>query len=233
MTLENLRKMAYATIPGLKQKVADDTVVDLYINKGVVEVAAYSCCLKANKKFAVVASQAEYSLSSVIGDYLVMDKPGLWFNQGTVAAPNYKPLNPATLKSLDKDRPNWRDLAAGIPQDYSIDGDILTLVPKPETALADGLWLYYGKNPPPMTLVGHYPFSGSTTEFDHLSIFDDAILLYVRARLSPTMNKLNDENLSLKEFYAELDAKIKLFKNRPDIKASNNARFQGPKPGSF
>ncbi len=229
MTLENFRKVAYAIIPGLKQKVADDIGLDLFINKGVVEVAAYSCCLKGNKKFAVVASQAEYSLSSVIGDYLVMDKPGLWFNQGTVATPNYKQLNSVTLKSLDNDRPSWRDLAAGIPQDYSIDGDILTLVPKPESALADGLWLYYGKNPPPMTAVGHYPFSGTTTEFDHLSIFDDAILMYVRARLSPTMNKLNDENLSLKEFYAELDAKIKLFKKRPDVGANRNARLQGPR----
>lgn len=229
MTLTQLRIMAYATIPGLKQKVVDDTTVDLYINKGVIDVSAYTVCLKTNKKFAVVADQAKYNLSSVIGDYLTMDKPGLWWNSGTVALPNYKPLNPVTLKSLDNDRPNWRNLASGTPQDYSIDGDILTLVPAPETSLADGFLLYYGKKPIAMTNAAHYPFSGSTIEYSHLSIFDDAIILYVRSKLNPTMNKLNDENLTLKEYYSELESKLKVFKKRPDIRANADTKFMAPR----
>lgn len=229
MTLLDLRKMAYATIPGLKQKVADDTTIDLYLNKGVIDIAAYTCCLKTNKKFAVVADQREYSLSTVLGDFLVMDKPGLWWNAGTITATSYKQLNSVTLKSLDENRPNWRDLDSNYPQDYTIDGDILTCVPPPVSSLADGFWIYYGKKPTPMTLITHYSFSGSVIEYTHLSIFDDAIILYVRARLSPTMNKLNDENLTLQEYVIERERAFSLFKRRPDISASADARFKGPK----
>ena len=120
MILTNLRALCRSMIPGCKVDVVPDTVLDLLINEGVKDIAAYTKCLPTNKRFNAVASQGTalnpYVLSSVIGDYLVVDKPGLWWNQGTVAAPDYKKLNPRTQEWLDGNRPNWRDIDDGYPQ---------------------------------------------------------------------------------------------------------------------
>ena len=224
MTLTQLRTMTRILSPGLKPNVITDAEIDIVINMAVDDIAAKTCCLKTNKKFNIVSSQAQYSLSSVIGDYLTMDKPGLWWYDGA----SWKQLNPETLKSLDNKKYNWRDDSSGSPEDYSIDGDILTIVPPPDTSGTDYLWLYYGKIPAQMMADAHYPFSGSTTEFTHLRIFDRAILKYVKSMLSPALNKLNEENLTWAEYLQEIDEKQKLFNRRADIVAGYDSRLTGP-----
>ena len=232
MTLANLIILARAMNPGAKASVINDTVLTLLINNGVVDIAAYTLCLKTNKKFNVVAEQSEYNLSSVITDYLGVDKPGLWWNQGDADDPEWKQLNSKTLKALDNDRINWRDLSSDDPQDYSIDGDILTIVPKPDTSLSNGFWLYYGKKPTPMTLSTHYPFSGTTTEFTHLTIFDDAVLSYVKWKIQPMLNKDTAQDFIVEKqaYEAEREEKFKIFKRRLDIAHSSDLRFQGIRP---
>jgi hypothetical protein len=151
-----------------------------------------------------------------------VDKSGLWWNNGTT----FKPVNPRTLKWLDINVPNWRNRSSGSPLNYSIDADILTVSPPPETALTDGFWLYYGKKPTPMTENDHYPFSGSTTEFTHLSIFDFAIILFVKMRLEPMLNKNADANLSRQEYLQEREEKKNLFYRRKDISSDNDTRMK-------
>jgi hypothetical protein len=192
------------------------------LDEGVKDIASYTLCLKSNKKFDVVANQAEYNLSVEISDYLAVDKSGLWWNNGTT----FKPVNPRTLKWLDINVPNWRNRSSGSPLNYSIDADILTVSPPPETALTDGFWLYYGKKPTPMTENDHYPFSGSTTEFTHLSIFDFAIILFVKMRLEPMLNKNADANLSRQEYLQEREEKKNLFYRRKDISSDNDTRMK-------
>ena len=227
MTLNNLRILARALIPGAKESVISNTVLDLILNNGVRDIAAYTACLKTNKKFTVTADQFEYNLSTVIGNFLVVDKSGLWWNAGTAASTNWEKLNPKTLKTIDKDRPTWRDEDSDDPQDYSIDGDILTLVPTPDTTLASGLWLYYGRVPTNMTTTSHYPFSGSTTEYAHLLVFDDAILAYAKWKILSSLNKKQDEALAVKEYMTIREEKFSLFKRRPDISAYT--KLQGQK----
>ena len=224
MTLAQLRQLARAMIPGAKVERIDNPTFDLILNEGVKDIAGYTLCLKANKKFDAVASDGEYDLSVVITDYLGVDKGGLWWYNGTI----WRPVDPRTLKWLDDNRPTWRNLAAGSPQDYSIDGDILTIVPKPETAGTDYFWLYYGKKPTPMSAEGHYPFSGSTTEYTHLSIFDMAIVRYAKWVIDPMLNKDQDANLSYQEYLREREEKLNLFNRRKDVAHSGDARLQGP-----
>lgn len=224
MTLVNLRKLARALIPGAKVQVIDNTTLDLILNMGVDDIAAYTLCLKANKKFDVVASDGEYDLSVVIADYLGVDKSGLWWYNGT----QWKQLYPRTLQYLDQFRPTWRNLSAGSPQDYTIDADILTVVPKPETAVTEGFWLYYGKVANPMSAEAHYPFSGSTTEFTHLRIFDMAIVLYAKKTIEPMLSKEADANLSLQEYLNEREIKMNMLYRRKDIAHSSDTKFQGP-----
>ena len=160
---------------------------------------------------------------------LAPDKPGLWWNAGTIAAPDFKKLNPRTLAWLDDNRPNWRNLASGTPQDYSIDGDIITLVPAPVSALAGSLWLYYAKKPTDMSADGHYPFSGITTEYPQLSIFDEAILRYAKWKVQESLNKDGADNFRvLENAYKTAREEAKgMFQRRPDI--SHIAMLQGPK----
>ncbi len=224
MTLAQLKQIARAIIPGLKVSVTDDTFLELMLNEGVKDIAAYTVCLKTNKKINVVSGQYEYNLSTVLGDYLAVDKSGLWWNNGTI----WRPVNARTLKYFDEYKPNWRSLSNGSPLDYSIDADILTISPPPETTLTEGFWLYYGKKPTPMTNGAHYPFSGTTIEFTHLSIFDYAIVLYAKWKISPVLNKKEDANLSMQEYMNEREEKMNLLYRRLDIAHSSDARLQGP-----
>lgn len=224
MTLAQLRQLARGMISGAKIQVIDNSTLDLILNEGVKDIAGYTLCLKANKKFNVVASDGEYDLSIVITDYLGVDKSGLWWYQGT----QWKQLYPRTLQWLDQNKPTWRNLSAGSPQDYSIDADILTIVPKPETAVTEGFWLYYGKKPTPMSAEGHYPFSGSTIEFTHLSLFDMAIIKYAKWVIEPMLNKNQDANLSYQEYLREREEKMNLFYHRKDIAHASDTRMAGP-----
>jgi hypothetical protein len=225
MKLSNFKLLARGYIPGAKAQIITPSVLELILNAGVNNIAAYTACLKANKKFTITANKADYALSTVIGDYLTTDKSGLWWNDGS----QWVRLNSRTLAWLDEQRPNWRDLDAGSPQEYSIDGDILTLVPEPNTTLANGLWLYYGKAPTPMTAEDHYSFSGSATEFTHLKVFDDAVLEYAEWRINPILNKDQTEDITEGQFKRAREEAFTIFKKRRDIGSDKDARFQGPK----
>jgi hypothetical protein len=201
-----------------------DADIDIVLNMAVDDIAAYTACLKANKKFNAVASQSEYNLSTVIGNYLVMDKPGLWWYDGSA----WKQINSTTLKGLDNNKYSWRGSSAGSPEDYSIDGDVLTITPAPSSSGTEYFWLYYGKIPTAMSAEASYPFSGTTTEFTHLRVFDRAILRYAKSMLSPALNKLNEENLTWQEYLAAREEALYLFKRRPDIAANSQSRMTGP-----
>ena len=224
-------------IPGLKTDVLPDTAtstvtgIDIVLNQGVKDIAAYTGCLPTNKKFNVVASKgtatSPYIISTVIANYLTMKGGGLWRNQGTVASPQWKKLNPCTIEWLDANRSNWHEIADGTPEDYAIDGDNLYVVPAASSALSEGLWLFYGKMPDPMSNNAHYPFSGSATELTHLTPFDMAIIYYARSILSPMLNKETGENLSIAEYTKEREEKWGEIKSRPDIAQSEDACLSG------
>lgn len=222
MNLGQLRQLIRAETPGAKTQVIDDATLNLYINEAAIDVTARSLCLKGNKKFNVIANQSEYSLSAVLGDYLVPDKSGLWWNNGA----QYIPLFARTLKYMDENRVNWRDLSAANPYEYFIEADTLRVVPAGDTDLTNGFWFYYVKKPAAMTADSHYPFSGSTTEFTHLSIFDAAIRKYVKWCIAPILNKDQDANLSYQEYLKEVNDKTNVFYKRPDISSDRNLKLR-------
>jgi len=227
MTLNDLKTLARAYVPGAKTSVINDTVLELILNNGAKEVAAITICLKANTQFNAVADQREYSLSSVVGDFLVMDDPGLWWNEGGT---HWKQLIPKTMKWLDENRANWRDEDSGNPMYYYQEGDTIGVHPKPDTTLASGFHIYYGRKPTPMTDATHYAFEGST-EIDQLSLFDEAILYYWKWKVGPALNKDNSDDFRKNEnaFYNEVARKLALFRRRPDMSASRYNQMQGMK----
>jgi len=230
MILSQLRLLARAMIPGAKISVVKNSVLDLLLNEGVKDIAAFTLCLKANKKFNAKEDKFEYILSDEIGDFLGVDKSGLWWYNGT----QWREVFPKTLKWLDENKPNWRSLpssAGGRILCYSIEADVLTVHPTPGEDGTDYFWLYYGAAPNPMTAEGHYPFTGSTTELTQLSIFDIAIIKYAKWLIQPMLSKDQQSSLSKQEYEQERAEKNAIFYRRKDIMASPGAKASGPRVG--
>lgn len=224
MTLDQLKTLARAYVPGAKVSVIADGTLEILLNAGVVEVAALTVCLKTNKKFDIVANQREYVISSVLGDFLVMDDPGIWWYDGS----SWKQLHPKTMKWLDENRPNWRDEASGDPMYYYQEGDTIGFHPTPDTSQTDGAHVYYGRKPLAMTEGGHYPFERAT-EITHLTILDDAILYYWKWKIQPALNKDASDDFRKNEyaFKNEVASKKAMLARRPDISASRYTKMQG------
>ncbi len=230
MNRGNLRTIARSLVPGAKINTISNLRVNLIMEAGILDIALHSKCLKTDKKFTVTADQDEYSLSSVIGDFLVMRKSGLWHNVGTAAAPDWQEVLPKTLKWLDRHRPSWRDEDSDDPYEYDISGDILMINPTPDTTLADGLWLYYARTPTVMTSDSQYPFTGAI-EWAHLSVFDEAVITFLEWKLGKVVAKAQGTRVSVteKDYLRVRAERIALFNRRPDISAHRDTRLQGKK----
>lgn len=182
------------------------------LNSGVLDITKKSKCLKANKQFNVVAGQGQYSLTTVIGNFLIADDSGLFWNNGT----EFTEVYPKTLKYFDNFYPNWRSLSPGNPQDYSIDGDIITVVLTPNTSLANGFWLYYVPMSVDMVNSNDFPFVGSGNEIPRLRIFDEALEAYCRWKISPILNKDGNDQTQI-IYKSTLDEAVDLYNQRPDL----------------
>jgi hypothetical protein len=226
MKLSDIRKIVRAIVPGATISKIDDPLLDIVINSIVVDIAAYTKCLKTSGNFNVTADLDVYNLSTVLPSFLVPDKSGLWWNNGDM----WKKVKPRTLQWLDENKPNWRDLESDDPADYDISGDVLTIVPAPAVTLASGFKLYYAKKPVDMASGDSYPFSGSSTEYSHLSIFDWAICYGAKWKLLPMLsqNYIDDYGRDKNLYLNEREEKYKEFKRRPDISADSDTRLQGP-----
>lgn len=225
MNFGNLKILARACVPAAKANKIDDVQLALILNNGKNDVALKTICLKKNEKFDAVAEQKEYLLSTVLTDFLIIDKSGLWWSNGS----QYRQLEPYTLKKLDEDFPYWRDASSGSPQRYSIDGNVITVHPKPNITLTSGFWIYYGAKSLSMSADSDYTFSGSI-EIPHLSILDDAILDYWKWQAYKITGEKEDVIRAAKDDYLrEIEDKIFLLNKRIDISASRYTKFQGTK----
>lgn len=231
MTLQNLRKLVRLYVPGAKTSVINNSTLDLLLNKAVREINIIGKVYRKNQKFAVVESQDNYDLTSVVSDFQLPDDSGLWWNDGTASSPDWVKLDPVDRNFMDKHFPTWRDDADSSPRRYFIENLTLTVHPAPNTALSEGFHLYMIRNTQDMTLSTHYPFTGSTTEFGAFRVFEDAILDYVTWKLGLPLGKLEKAQLSKKDFMETLNLALGLFNRRPDILASKAMRMRGPTIG--
>ncbi|GAF79529.1 unnamed protein product, partial [marine sediment metagenome] len=185
---------------------------------------------QGDKKFNVVAEKRTYLLSANIDDFAAFDEPGLWWNDGTAASPDWKKLDPYTQRSLRDQFPRWMNEDSDSPLRYVQEGDNLQIDPMPNTALSEGFWGFYIKKPKTMTSPSHYPFSGTTTEITIFTVLDDAIIDYVRWKLQHPLSKVEKGIIAEKDYDKSIAERIELFKRRLDISA-NNARMRGPTIG--
>lgn len=219
MNLSNWEAYIRAVIPAATPQSVSTVMLDQILNSGVRDIVKKSKCLKANKKFDVIAGQGAYSLLSVIPDYLISDKSGLFWNNGT----EYTQVFAKTLEWLDNFYPNWRSLSNGNPQFYSIDGDILTVVLTPSVTLSNGFWMYYIPLPIDMASGNDFPFVGSSHERLRLRIFDEALEAFCRWKISPILSKDGEDKTQI-IYKATLDESIDLFNEKPDLTSGSKMK---------
>ena len=227
MNFGQLQTMARAQVPGAKISRVSPDVLELILNNGKDDVAIKTKCLKANQKFnlsAVSSGIAEYNLSTTINRFLVIDKPGLWYLDGSV----YRKLDPTTIEWLDENRTYWRNEGPGSPRLYYQNGNTLGIVPAPSAAVTNGGWLYFGQRPQNMTSGTDYPFGGSY-EIERLIPLQHAIIAYARWQIGYILNEgLDNYRMGEDAYKRELAERQAEVDRRPDISSVKTTKYQGP-----
>ena len=227
MILSEFRTLIRAYVPSAKVSVIPTDLLDTLINKAVEEVNVRARALPSSTAFTTTANIATYSLLTYLPRYVTMNVGGLWWNSGTVLVPDWTRLEAFTRGSLQDIYTAWMNDAAGDPKRYIIEGDSLIIHPTPDATLAGALWAFYIAAPVAMTADTHYPFSGSTSEITSLTVFDDAIIDYVRWKLSRPLGTDQQGIITEKNYMEVLTERTILYENRLDIGA-NNSRMRGP-----
>ena len=68
-----------------------------------------------------------------------------------------------------------------------------------------------------MSASGHYPFSGSTTQYPHLADYDEALVDYVRYRVKKMVNKDADAEEAKTVFYTKCSLIKQQLQYRPNL----------------
>jgi len=224
MNFGNLKVMARGSVLEANIKKVPTNILELILNMATVEIAADLVCLPKSAKFDATADDGEYLLHEILPDFLTMDKPGLHWQNGS----KWQDLDPSTIEALDeKEYPNWRDVDSGTPRLYSQDGNLLRVVPAPDTTLTGGFWLFYGAKPPEMTSDAQYPFGG-VTEIPRLTILTSTIIAYYKKMVLPILKKYEEAALAEKSYSAEIDKKRGMLNKRRDMLGYDRARMRGP-----
>ena len=229
MTLDNFKLLIRAYVPGAKNSVIPDSLLELLINKAVKDVNSMGMVYKSEKVFDVKADEGTYDIASeVADDFALMAKEGIWYNTGTVTSTAWIELWPRTKKYMDRFHPNWRDLTADIPHSYFHESGNIEMIPKASTALTGGFILTYIKQPKDMTDGTHYPFSGSTSELTLFAELDDAIISYVRWQLHKPLGKKQGGLITEEEYRRTAREKISLINRRADITNHRDFKMRIP-----
>ena len=199
MKLSELRTFARISVSTLKGSKFDDTYLDLLIKAGVRLTSQMVECLTKTSYFNSLADIGEYKISENISDYCSIQESGIWWNIGTVSVPQWKQLQPVTKAFLDIETPSWRDADSSTPDMYYIEGDIIGVHPKPDSALTNGFRLDHYRMPAEMTSDDQYPYEGAT-KIPHLEILDECIIAYVKWKASPIVGEEQQENPYEAEF---------------------------------
>lgn len=231
MTLDNFRTIIRAFVPAAKIAVIPNILLDVLINQAVADVNIRTAAYRGGAKFNVVAEQRNYSLSTVLPEFLAFANGGLWWNAGSASSPAWRKLDPLKRESLNSQFPQWMNEDSNSPLRYVHEGDNLQVDPMPNTSLDSGFWSFHVKKAVAMTDAAHYPFSGSSVEIAALKVLDDPIVDYVRWKLKHPLGDQQEGIISEKDYDKSVAEKAQLLYRRLDISSHPGARWRGPTIG--
>ena len=224
MNRGELKDMFFAEVAAAKPAKFTDAVLNNVFKRAARDLALYGLLLPTNSKFNSTANTGEYNLNTVVSNYLTADRPGLLWNSGSVATPAYKPLDMVTQSWMDTYRRNWRDAVAGEPQNCWIEKNLLNVWPKPVSTVTDAFWFYFGQLPYEVDDDDEYYFYGET-EMSHLSIMDDAMLLFAKWKCLGALDKKDDYRLAEKAYLTERQEKCDMGNRNLAVNQSKYNRF--------
>ena len=215
MKVSEFIKRIKLEVPNQNQTGIDDSYIITLLNQAVNKVNLVTKVYKTYTDFNIIAEQRLYNLSEVAPTYLGTDKRGFFFKNSD---DDWKDIIPKTEAWLSERYPDYLNAAsAAVPSWVWIDGDELGFHPKPSTAKAKGARLYHLKKGVEMASDDDYPFVGSGSEITAFLPLDDAIVDYVKWKLSPAFGAVTDLDLREKAFNRECRIGAKQVKRRRDL----------------
>lgn len=213
-----------AQIPNIKETGVTDQEIMAYVNEGVDQANLFMKVYQTHTDFNVTAEKQIYSLAEIAPTYLGMVKKRAYFLDANSA---WQPILPKTLDWIAKIYRQFLNVTStSLPQWYWIEGDDLGFYPPPSITQASGGRLYHLKKATPMGNDDHYPWTGTTVELTALLPADDAIIAYVRWKLSPAIGSVTDADLRYAEFIKECRRAAMQIKRRPDMTFDQEYRIR-------
>lgn len=215
MTLNEFRTRIKLEVPNIGQSGLTDAQIDNLINQAPNHINRLTKVYKTSTDFNIVAEQQVYQLSSVAPTYLDMDKQGAFFLDSNS---DFQYMYPKTFAWINETYPNWINAdSVAIPTYYWVDGDDIGFYPKPSTALTNGCRIYHLKSATAMDNNGNYPWNNTTSEIKALQALDDAIIAYVRWKLSPSFGQNTDADIMERHFITECRKGAMQVRRRRDL----------------
>lgn len=224
MTYTEIKSLARAYVPQATVEAIDNTNLSLLLRQGALDVAMRLFCLKTDQKFASVADQRKYVLSSSLTRFLAIEKSGIWWSED--GSTDYLPLIPVTMEWLDKNRQNWRTEASGNPLYYAFDADEIMFSPPPAASTAAAFWAFFSQIPPTPANDDQYPFGGAV-EIPRLAPLSECILYYYKWKALGILGKSNEMDAFKPSYIAEVAEKGKFLNIRKDLNNSDYVKYQG------
>ena len=222
MKYSDLKSLARAYAPQATAEQIDDTNLGLLLRQGALDVASRLFCLKTDQKFASVADQRAYVLSTVLTRFLAIEKSGIWWNDGD----SYVPIYPRTLAWLDENRVNWKNEASGNPQFYAFDANEVYFSPPPSASTANAFWAFFSQIPPTPSNDDWYPFGGET-EIPRLAPLSECVLYYYKWKALGVLGKPQEMDEFEPVYEREIERKRQFLNIRKDLEASPQVKLQG------
>ena len=215
MILSDYLSLARIYVPEVDSTVLSDANVTIILNLAAQKFVYLAEALPTSTLFNAVSGQQKYNISTYVTTFCKVRPEGLWWYDS--ANSSWVQLKGRTIKWLDETYPKWRDASSSSPEFYSIDGDVITVYPKPDTSYTSGFELYHFKTSVDMT-AGTYPFSGSAAvRYPFLVNFEEDLLDYYKYRAKQIMGYDAKAEEALMMFNAKaLKAKTEL-KTRTDL----------------
>jgi len=221
MILSALISLCRLYVPECPSTVISDADVTIILNIAAQKFVVLAEALPTYTTFNAVASDGDYSIASNVTTFAKVRKEGLWWYNSTNS--KWVELKPRTLQWLDTTFPQWKDAAAGNPEYYSIDGDEITVYPKPDTSYTNGFKLYHFKVSQDM-VAGYSPFSGSATRYPFLINYEEDLIDYYKYRAKEIMNYPVDATTALTIFIGKAAKAKTELQARPDVATSAFAK---------
>jgi hypothetical protein len=202
-------------VPNLGQSGVTDAYLKTLIGSAVDAVNALCKVWAGYTDFNIEAGKSVYEISLVCPTYLGRDKRGLFFKDSN---DKWQEVTPKTEAWLAKRYPDYLNASSvDIPQYYYIKGNEIGFYPPPLTSKALGCRLYHLKIGNPMTQDSHFPFSGTTTEITAFRVLDDAIIAWIRFKLSPAYGQASDVDIRYREYINECKIASMQIRRSPDL----------------